>query len=425
MKRQHLMALGAWLIIGSVAAGDDLSAGWDAYNTGEYEKAYDLFSAAFRANPAGVDENLALADAAAKRRKFSHAVFAYDRVLMAQPDHEKALLGKAAALMALGQPEEARDAYSIVLNGTADRAVRSSVLDTIKQIDKSARTLVLNGKVYLSGIYDDNVNYASDDLSVFPPSQSEDTAGLEGGLDLRAEYDVGRRDGWMLVGGLGLFDSWYDKAQDQEVAEARIHAGLRNIGKRNLVEVVGRSEYLWYGGDPLVSIYGGDGAWMIAATKNHYFITRATLESRDYDSEFDPLGGRDSVFAQVGEDWKYYFSNRNNNLSLGVDLLSEDAKMDVNSYLGYRLRLDGQVGLPVGVIAYAGGRYRFAKYEDPAMFSGIEREDDRWDLLVGVKRRFSDRAWLDLQYLRVWNASTIPGFEFDRNRVSLSAIYEF
>lgn len=425
MKRHYLIALGSWLIIGNIALGNNLDAGWEAYNAGEYDKAYDLFAAAFRANPAGIEENLALADAAVKRRKFSHAVFAYDRVLMTQPENEKALQGKAAALMALGQQEEAREAYRALLETTTDPAVRTSAQDSIKQIDKGLRELVLRGRVYLSGIYDDNVNYASDDLAAFPPSESQDTAGLEGGVDLHAEYDVGRRNGWLLVGGLGLFDSWYEDAEEQEVSNARVYGGLRKVGKRNLVEVVGRGEYFWFGGDPLVNIYGGDGAWMFAANKNHYLITRATLESRDYDADADPFGTRDSVYAQVGEEWKYFFSNRNNNLALGVDLLSEEAESGENSYLGYRLRVDGQVELPGGVIAYADGRYRFAKYDDLSFFQAVEREDDRWDLLVGVKRRFTERTWLDLNYLRIWNASNDPVFEFDRNRVSLTAIYEF
>jgi hypothetical protein len=74
---------------------------------------------------------------------------------------------------------------------------------------------------------------------------------------------------------------------------------------------------------------------------------------------------------------------------------------------------------------YAGGRYRLAKYDAPAMFSAIDREDDRWDLLIGAKRQFANRVWLDLQYLHVWNTSTVPAMEYERNRISLSAIYEF
>jgi hypothetical protein len=428
---RYIAALGSMLLISGIAIGDELSAGWALYENGEYDQAYDLFSKAFRSDPSSVDSNFALAEAAFKRRKYSHAVFAYDRVLMVQPDHEKALLGKASALMALGQPEEAREAYNLVLDGTADAAVQGFVRDSIRQIDQSTRELVLKGRVHLSFIYDDNVNYGGDDLTVFEPTESKETVGMEGGLDLRAEYDVGRKDGWLLVGGLALFDSWYDVAEDHEVANIRIHAGVRNVGKRNLVEVVGRGENLWYGGNPLVSIYGGDGAWMFVATKNHSFVTRATLESRNYDSDYDtgfismsPMDDRDSVYVRLGEEWKYHFSNRQNNLTLGVDLLSENAKANKYSYLGYRVRLDGQAALPGGVITYAGGCYRFTKYDEPDM-AGVYREDDRWDLLVGVKRRFVERVWLDLQYLHTWNTSSLPDYEFDRNRVSLSVIYEF
>jgi hypothetical protein len=421
------LLLGLLLVSAVEVRADLLSDGWSAYNKGNYEEAYDLFSKAFRADPGNVNANFALGEAAYQKKKYSHAVFAYNRVLMVQPTHEKALLGKAAALMALGQPDEARDAYSTVLNGTTDGTVRDSVMNSIKQIDKSSRVLVLKGKATLSGIYDDNINYGNDN-NIWPSTPSQEAAGLEGGLDLRAEYDVGQKDDWVLISGLSLFDSWYNDAHDQEVANARIYGGLRNVGKRNMVEVVGRSEWLWYGGNPLVTIYGGDGAWLFAANKQNYFNTQVSLESRDYDSEFDPMtpmDDRDSIYAQVGETWKYYFSNRNNNLSLGVDLFSENAQNDMNSNLGYRIRADGQMELPGNVIMYAGGRYRLAKYDAPAMFSAIDREDDRWDLLIGAKRQFANRVWLDLQYLHVWNTSTVPAMEYERNRISLSAIYEF
>jgi tetratricopeptide (TPR) repeat protein len=424
MMTRYLVALGISLMISRMAIGDDLSAGWAAYKTGEYEQAYDLFSKAFRADPSSVEANFALGEAAVQIKKFSHAVFAYDRVLMAQPDHEKAQLGKAKALLALGQAEEAREAYSALLSETSDEAMRSSAKASIKEIDRSTRELVLKGKAYLSGVYDDNVNYGADD-NLIPATSSIASGGVEGGLDILAEYDVGQKNSWMLVGGLGLFDSWYDEAPEQEVANVRGFAGLRSVGKRNIFEVVGRGEKMWYGGNSLVDICGADAAWLFAAAMRHHFITRATIENRNYDEAFDPLDGRDSVYSIIGETWKYYFRNRNNNLAVGADLFSEDAKNNSNSYVGYRIRLDGQVELPGGLITYAGGRYRLGKYDDPAFLSTTDREDDRWDLFVGVRRKFGDRFGVDLQYLYVRNDSNEAFYDYDRNRVSLSGTLEF
>jgi hypothetical protein len=133
------------------------------------------------------------------------------------------------------------------------------------------------------------------------------------------------------------------------------------------------------------------------------------------------------VYSIVGETWKYYFRNRNNNLAVGADLFSEDAKNNSNSYLGYRIRLDGQVELPGGVITYAGGRYRLGKYDEPG--TGIatdpDRDDNRWDLFAGVRRKFGDRFGVDLQYLYVRNDSNVAFYDYDRNRVSLSGTLDF
>ena len=419
MKKWHAVFLCAATVLTGVAYGSELDAGLAAYKSGEYSKAYDLFSKAFREDPGSVEVNYALGQAAFKIEKYSHAIFAYDRVLMADPNNVKALLGKAKALQMLGQLEEAEEVYSLVASLTADDATRKEAREGVKAAGKGLPRFDLKTKASVSAIYDDNINFGPDN-SLMPTFQSKETAGIEGIVDARASYDVGARKGWLLIGGASVYDSWYDVAPAQELADVRGYFGVRRMEQKSVLEAAARAEHLWYGEASLVDIYGSDLAYMKGVSASDWLITTASLEQRDYYSDFDASGARDSVHAQVGETWKHYFSNRNNNVGVGCDVMHEDAHSDTYTYLGYRLHLSGQVELPwAGVQAYAGGRYRKAKYDDSA------RTDERWDLFVGARKKLSDQLGLGLEYLYVDNSSTKVQYDYARNRVALTATYEF
>jgi opacity protein-like surface antigen len=282
----------------------------------------------------------------------------------------------------------------------------------------------LKAKAFISGVYDDNINYGDDD-NFIPGFQSKETAGLEGGIDLYATYDIGTRENWLLIGGFDLFNSWYEAASEQEMASLRGYAGARRPGRNSVFEIVGRAERLWYGHAALVDVFGSDMAFMQRLSSQDWLITSATLEQREYDAEFDPAGNRDAVYARLGETWKHFFSTPNTYIGLGGDLLLEDANNNINSYLGYRIRLDGQMELPGSLLGYAGGRYRRLTYDDPDFGFMNEQEDDRWDVFIGAKRKLTDQLTMDLQYLHIQNDSNMALNDYNRNRLNLTATYEF
>ena len=423
MKIQYLVSLGAAAILMADAArGVNLDPGWAAYKSGDYAKAYDLFLAKFRDDPANLEVNYALGQAAYRNKKYSHAVFAYERVLMAEPDHEKALLGKAQAQLALGQFEEARAAFAAVRSMTSDAAVRDEALSGLKAVAGALPKFDLSGNVYLSAIYDDNVNYG-DDKNLFPGVPSKETAGFEGGVNLRGTYDLGPQQTWQLIGGINVFDSWYEGANGQEMADLRGYAGVRRTNDKTLLEIAGRIEHLWYGQSNLVDICGSDMAFMMGLSNTDWLTTTLTVEQRDYDAAFDTFGARDSIFLMLGESWKHFYGSHSY-ISVGADLLREDAESGAFSYTGGRIRVDGQAELANAVCVYAGGRYRLMQYDDPGVAATDEREDDRFDLFIGAKRYITDRLLLDLRYLYVQNNSN-NGNEYERNRLNLTATFEF
>ncbi|NLX25343.1 MAG: tetratricopeptide repeat protein [Lentisphaerae bacterium] len=425
--KTHYLALGAFVLLGGMAYGVDLGPGRAAFDRGEYEEAYNQFSAAFREDPSDLEANLALGEAAYMNKKYSHAVFAFERVLMAEPDHEKALLGMALALQALGRTEEALEAFAAVGATTKDNAIYGEAIAELEAaLKKGESRFSAITEVSIAAVYDDNVNYGTDNNLLLPGGASKETAGIEGSVDVYGTYDVGARNNWVLIGGLGLFNSWYDVAPEQEVANVRGYTGVRRIGKESMVELAGRAERLWYGHSALVDLFAADAAYLRSVSSSDWLKTALTVEQRNFDKDFDPAGSRDSVYVSLGQSWNHCFGgSRNNYIGLGGDLFCEDAKSGSDTYRGFRLRLDGQVELPGAVLAYAGGRYRMADYDDPDLFSTTEREDDRWDLVVGVKKSVSERLMLDLQAMHIRNDSNSAAYDYERNRVSLTATFKF
>jgi tetratricopeptide (TPR) repeat protein len=420
-----------WFFVLMIAAATGLRAdlleeGWAAYNQENYEQAYDLFSEAFRENPADVRANFALGEAAAKRGKYSHAVFAYDRVLMQEPAHQKARYGKANALLALGQEADARAEYAALLRMDLDPVVRERVAQTVKEIDGRNREVKLTGELSVSVFYDDNINFgpANDGTLVLPANQRDDAWGIEAGAGVRAEVDVGQKGGWTALGSASVLNSWHDSASAQELRTTKLRAGARKLEQRNLYEVSGRIEMLNYDHDSLVDIYGLDGVWLYAKTRDDYLITRVTIEHRDYDDGVDPDNDRDSIYLKAGQTWKHFFENRRNTLSLGADLFTEEAERDVWSNNGFRLRIDGERELPLGIVAYAGGRYRLTNYED-AFGTNPEREDHRFDLIVGARRQIAKNLSLDLRHQYIRNDSNVSVSDYKRHRTALTATLKF
>lgn len=422
MKTQISMVLLALLFAGAGFAGP-MENGWAAYQSGDYEKAYDLFFKAFRTDPGNLKANLALGKAAYQKKKYSHALFAYDRVLFSDPKNKEAIRGKADALMALGQEEEARAEYASLLKMDLAPSVRKDIEKKASAIDAKNREVKLKGELSVTAFYDDNINFGPSDY-VFGATAQDETFGIEAGAGISAEYDIGEKGSWAAIGSASMLNSWLDSDTAQETRISKLRAGARKLTQRDLYEAVGRIEMLRYGHDALVNIYGADGAWLHAKTGDDYLITRATLEYRDYDRGVDPNNNRDSYYMRIGETWKHFFDNRRNTVSLSADVFKEDASQNYNSNNGFRLGVDGERELPGGIIAYAAGRFRLTNYED-ALGGNPEREDLRWDLIVGARRRITKHCMLDLRHQYIRNDSNIAISDYNRHRTSLAAVFDF
>jgi len=436
MKKMKRFYIGGFLLAASVAVAHAglLEEGREAYRLGKYEEAYDLFSKAFREDPLSVEVNFLLGEAAWQKKKYSHAVFAYDRVLTAVPAHQKARYGKARALLALGQTEEARAEFNTLLAADLAPEVRAGLEGLVDQMDRLDDRWRLEGSVSIAMFYDDNVNFGPAEevinvlngtMALNPGSTPDDAWGASVSVSGTASYDAGSRGGWVAIGGASLYSTFLDSASAQETLYARLFAGARHVQSDRITELTARYDRLDYGHDHLLDIYGLDAVHLRVLNRSNHLIGRLSVEHRDYDTDVSN-NGRDSIYTAAQAGWRHFFANRRNRIELTAGLFSDYAREEVNRNYGGLLKAGGEVELPFQIIGYASGQYRRAMYEDnmKGVFADA-REDDQFDWITGVRRPVSRNWTVDLHHRFIRNDSNLGLYDYERRLVTLSATYKF
>lgn len=433
MKSKWLVTL-SWACMCGLAQADLVDDGWVEYEQGSYEAAYDLFFQAFRESPDSIAVNFALAEAARKKGKFSHAVFAYERVLMLQPAHQKALYGKGLALWSLHQVDEARADFEQLLTSDLKSNIRGQIEDVIAQIDESQRRWGFVGQAALSFFHDDNINVGptSDSvdtlfgtLSVGNDSEQADTLGMGLSLSGSASYDFAEKGGWGAVGGVSLYKTELDSASAQELMYNRLYMGVRHVEQRRLVEWISRYDRLEYGQDHLLDVYGTDLSYLRLLGKSEQVRGRVTVEQRNFDADVSS-NDRDSIYTAANISWKHVLGRPQNWIEWSGEIFSDHADSDANRNIGYLTKLAGEFELPLKVVGYTSGQVRTLSYDDN--INGLfvdKRKDDQYMLTGGIRRAVFENWSVDLQYRYTRNDSNLGLYDYDRQLSTMTAVYKF
>lgn len=404
-----------------------------ALNRGDAEAAYELFMNAFRADPMNEAVNFGLGQAALAKGRFSHAAFAFDRVLAINPGNHRARLELGRAYHAMRLPDLARSQFEMVLATKPPPEVEANVRDYIEKMQNEFRKWHFNGELRLSGFYDDNVNFGPSSLridtilgplEVAPGSQPQTAWGLSGSLGGSAVYDFGETKGWQAAGGIFLYDSVLENAGDYTVAFGRALLGLRHLEGRRTFDLPLKADWYGLGDDPLLAAYGADPSWTVDTAAGWGSVTRATAEYRDYDADDFQDSGYYRLTQMIS---KRFGSFGRHQASILVSGFLEDAKEKPYDNYGGEAGAIVEAGLPWGMTAYGLGLYRRVRYGGilyPAVQS-VTREDDQWQAGGGLRKRIGRDVEIDLGYRHIWNLSSFALYEYDRNITTLGTAWVF
>lgn len=407
-------------------------AGMQAYNAGEYDRAYDIFSELFRKNPQNVQVNYGLGLSAAARGKLSHALFAFDRVLQVEPNNMRARLERARIYYSLGQYELARAEFSQVSGTRPPEQVQKNIGLFMEAMDRAERKYSFSARLDFRVVYDDNLNFGPaaatidtllGELEVLGDSRPLEAWGLNTGVGAGGVYDFGERGGWLSYADAGFSQDIYDDAPRQEITMLQGGAGLRRFGQITLLELPVRFISLDYGHDDLVDMAGIYPSAVFMAASQWHLIGRLSLEDRNYkDNDL-----RDADFVQAAGTLRRLFDGGRASLSLNAGVFDENSDGDMFQNEGWTAGLSGDCRVSDWFTAYAGAQYRRSEYGAILYpdLQDVPREDDQWQFIAGLRRELKKYWTVDLNHRHISNSSNFGLYDYDKNVTTVSTSLTF
>lgn len=427
-----MFALFAMLTCADVALADEsLRKAREFLDAKQYGKAYALLEPEADARAGEPEFDYLLGIAALDSGRATVAVFALERVLLAQPDNAGARAELARAHLRLGEHDQARHEFENVKRSELPASVERTIDDYLAALELAAgRAQTVYDIFVQTGLgYDENVNAATDVSQVAVP--------VLGGLLLSLDRTGRETDSaiWNIAAGFGVstpvFNNEalrffgrirYDErlALDQNEFATRTFGG--NGGYRYSVgphqfSLGAQVQRFYVDGDPNRDLFGGTLQWQYSLSKRTQitaFGQAAALrfpgqEVRDVDRYTGGIGVA-HAFDVRGQP-VLFFSGYG-----GTEDEVEEQRPDQGRTL-WGLRLGGQYSLTRKLVAYGNFSFEDSDYGrfDPIFLES--RDDEFFDVTAGLRFALS-RHWSirpEVRYSE--NDSTLVVNDYDRINV--------
>lgn len=440
MRWRVMLFLAVWLLAG-VSNGtaqsesspeQELAKGWQAYESGDYRQAFEVLSDAVRIYPGDEAINFALGQAAYAAGKLSHALFAYDRVLLLNPNNQRARLDKARTCFMMEQYEQARSQFLDVLETQPPADVDQNIRQFLDAIEERTCRYNWDSSVLTGVFYDDNINYglASDLIDSEAGVLEVESSSLPGeawglawnaGGNLRTE--LGERDCWSAAMGASAYMTFLNDYEEQEIGYYRVAAHMQWSDLRSYADFMLRGDHLDYGHSSLLNVTGFDPTWVYMIDSHWRSTTEATVEYRDYTGETD----RDALYCRLGEKGHFIFGEQMHSVSLGCNGFYEASENESYGNRGWEADAGIRFHLPLHLTLFSDLSYRQTRYHEE-LFPDLQsspRQDDMWQSMSGLEWNSGGIWGIEFNYRRVHNNSNFGLYEYRRNVYTLNCLFRF
>lgn len=106
------------------------------YNTGQYDRAYEMFNKLFLKENYNLNINYFLAKSAFNTKKYDEATAAFERVLILKPDYNQARYDYARILYKLKQKEEAKKEFTTLLESPIKEETKKDINKYLKVLNR-------------------------------------------------------------------------------------------------------------------------------------------------------------------------------------------------------------------------------------------------------------------------------------------------
>lgn len=440
-----LVALFAWAACADDATDDEMiefaeqyQVALETYESGDYNEAFQVSSGLFRRDPINPDVNFVYGMSAMAIGKLSHAVLAFDRVLSAQPENDRARLELARTYTAMGQFGEAQNYFEAVRANNPPPVVQRNIDRYLEEIEKVNRNWQVFGQAAVGFLYDDNVNVGPDsdvirirptlfgvtvldELAVEEVSKPKEDYGFFGLVDLGGIYDPGISGEWAWLGGGSYYRTWLSDEHNFELENPRGFLGVRHSGERHLFETRARIEHWERGGESLTTIYGLSPHYVYATSETRDLYAHADIEYREYADQDD----LDSVYYKLGGTLTQEIPDKKARMIAGLSGIYEDADSPSFTNIGLLAELGASFALPHGFELIVNGAYRYRDYDEPEALAVDSREDHELRAGVGLNKRLRPNMGVTAGYQYTTNDSTFDLYDYEKNVITIGIDYAF
>jgi tetratricopeptide (TPR) repeat protein len=433
--KKSILAISASLVCvyANVANTQEYKDGVVAFNEKNYIKSEQIFQKLFEQDSANTQVNFYLGRIYYEKGMFERALSAFDRVLIMDETHARTKLELGRTYIALNMLKDAKKIFGEVLNSNAPKAVKDNVkkvLATIEKYDSRSKfNFLLSGTIG----YDDNVqSYAGDQAfrDLYPNLDLTSTSGKKIGsiftqeiVNVRNNYDFGRRNGWFLDSSFLLFNQNY-KIHTSDILLANMTVGPTYQAKDYKISIPFTYDRINYGHDQLMhSIYVQPKLDM-PINKSLLLSAYGKYQKKMY---FASTNRDKNARVKEASGSLTYLLNKTNSIQGGYTVSREDRVRGTATHVD-KLTHSLSLAYMTTLFDYnlkAQATYKKVNYFELYNTGTVNRDDRNYSYLLSASKQLNKSLSLSLTYNNMKSFSNYKIVEYNKNVTSLALNYMF
>lgn len=404
--------------------------------SGDYEAAYQVLLPLEQQFAGNLDFDMLLGNAAVESGHYTQGMFALERVLAIEPNHQLARAKIAKAHFFLGEVASSKTEFSYLLNQNPSAETARAIEKYLSAIDKAMGLSTTYHGFLETGLgWDSNVNSATNANNVAVPvfgglnfeladdakKKSDSFFSVSGGAGLR----IPTTEHISVIGNVQFAKRVNQTYQAFETAAIDLNLGVQLKYDDDTYTVALQDGQFYVDDASFRHAYGASAQWQ----KTFDAQNQASIYGQYSKLEYDDTPIRDADRVVLGLNYAHAFdASTQPVVFLGAYIAQEDAVRANTRFLDqdiYGVRAGGQLVVAPSWLAYVSAGYESRDYQAEDLAFLRKRKDDQYDITLGVNY-VPARYWtVKPQISLIKNNSNIELNAFERATMSIQIRRDF
>lgn len=440
IKKISGFLFGCWIISTAQLAVADAATIEEAkilFSEKKYSQVYELLEPIESEFSGQVEADFLFGFSGVESGKITRGMFALERVLAVEPNHQQARAEVAKAHLALGEPENAKTELTNLLSMNPDDEVKTAIDRYMNAIDKSlGLTSTFNAYLDFGIGHDSNINSATSANAIAAPgilpgvqftlsNRAQETSDnfntLSGGASVRLPINKT----FSAFAGLNLVNRFNQQDDIFDTLSLDANVGVKYQYLKNSISAALQFGTFELDSERFRNSAGGTLQWQHDYNKNNQFSLYGQFAELDYKG----AEIRDADRYVVGGGWIHLFEGDKSPILFASPYIGkEETDSRVGDFLSfdiYGLRVGGQLAFTPKWVGFGNVSYEKRDYDSQDPIFLKTRDDDQVDITIGA-RFIPLKNWLiKPQITYIDNKSNITLNDFDRTVVSVNFRHDF